>query len=269
MFSLDVIDTDRFLEMPTSAQALYFHLGMHGDDDGFVCSPRKIATAAGCCPDDLRLLAAKGYIIPFESGVIVITDWNTNNTLRNDRYRPTRHSEEKSRLRDAGGKYELVGGGVIAGTVLDTNGIPMVNQMEPQHNLTKHNITKPKKNTGAELQSDTEIMSGILLPLVDGSSYDVPQSKIEKWSVAYPGVDVQQELRKMGAWLDSNPTRGKTRRGIDRFINNWLSKEQDKGGRYRTGQQEPERSAEEHIDDVKRYAQYLGNRPPSPDDPFQ
>ena len=62
--------------MSASAQALYFHLGMHGDDDGFVSSPRKIARIAGCNDDDLRLLAAKGYIIPFESGVVVITDWN-------------------------------------------------------------------------------------------------------------------------------------------------------------------------------------------------
>lgn len=73
--------------MSASAQALYFHLGMHGDDDGFVSSPRKIARIAGCNDDDLRLLAAKGYIIPFESGVVVITDWNINNTLKNDRYK--------------------------------------------------------------------------------------------------------------------------------------------------------------------------------------
>lgn len=69
MFSLQVIDTDKFMDMSTSAQALYFHLGMHGDDDGFVSSPRKIARAAGCNDDDMRLLATKGFIIPFDSGV--------------------------------------------------------------------------------------------------------------------------------------------------------------------------------------------------------
>lgn len=62
MFSLQVVDTDAFMDMPTSAQALYFHLGMHGDDDGFVSSPRKIARAAGCNNDDMRLLIAKGYV---------------------------------------------------------------------------------------------------------------------------------------------------------------------------------------------------------------
>ena len=82
MFSLDVIDTDKFLDMPASTQCLYFQLGMRADDDGFVSSPKKIVKIANCSEDDLRLLASKGYIIPFESGIIVITDWNVNNSIR-------------------------------------------------------------------------------------------------------------------------------------------------------------------------------------------
>lgn len=106
MFSLQVVDTDKFMDMSTSAQALYFHLGMHGDDDGFVSSPRKIARAAGCNDDDMRLLAAKGFIIPFDSGVVVITDWKINNTLKNDRYQSTIYQEEMAMLQsDASGKY--------------------------------------------------------------------------------------------------------------------------------------------------------------------
>lgn len=73
MFSLDIADTDLFLEMPTSTQALYFHLGLRADDDGFVSSPKKIIKLAGCSPDDLKVLISKGYVIPFECGVIVIT----------------------------------------------------------------------------------------------------------------------------------------------------------------------------------------------------
>lgn len=75
MFSIDVIDTDKFLDMPVSTQALYFHFGMRADDDGFVSSPKKIAKIANCTNDDLRILISKGYVIPFDSGVIVITDW--------------------------------------------------------------------------------------------------------------------------------------------------------------------------------------------------
>lgn len=72
--------------------------------------------------------------------------------------------------------------------------------------------------------------SGILLPLVDKSFYNVPMDKIALWSETYPAVDVEQELRRMIAWLDSNPTKRKTRRGIERFINGWLSRTQDSGG---------------------------------------
>lgn len=133
MFSLQVTDTDKFLDMSASAQALYFHLGMHGDDDGFVGSPRKIARTAGCNDDDLRLLAAKGYIIPFESGVVVITDWNINNTLKNDRYHPTLYSTEKSRLTtDHAGRLTL---GNSRETTWNQNGTIL----EPEPNLTKPN----------------------------------------------------------------------------------------------------------------------------------
>lgn len=133
MFSLQVTDTDKFLDMSASAQALYFHLGMHGDDDGFVGSPRKIARTAGCNDDDLRLLAAKGYIIPFESGVVVITDWNINNTLKNDRYHPTLYSTEKSRLTtDHAGRLTL---GNSQETTWNQNGTIL----EPEPNLTKPN----------------------------------------------------------------------------------------------------------------------------------
>ena len=136
MFSLQVVDTDKFLDMPTSSQALYFHLGMHGDDDGFVASPRKIARCAGCSDDDMRLLASKGFIIPFESGVLVITDWRVNNTLQNDRYKETIYRYEKSMLRlDKSGKY-----------ILDSSQIPECIQngsnMESQRNITQQNSTE-------------------------------------------------------------------------------------------------------------------------------
>ncbi len=74
MFSLDVVDTDKFLEMPATSQNLYFHLGMHADDDGFVASPKRIARNIGCGADDINILLAKGFIIRFEDGVVVIKD---------------------------------------------------------------------------------------------------------------------------------------------------------------------------------------------------
>lgn len=98
MFSLDVIDTDAFLDLPASSQSLYFHLGMRADDDGFVSSPKRIAAMVNASGDDLKLLIAKGFIIPFESGVCVIRDWKVNNYIQSDRYAPSIYIEEKAHL---------------------------------------------------------------------------------------------------------------------------------------------------------------------------
>lgn len=142
MFSLSVVDTDRFVEMPVSAQALYFHLGMHGDDDGFVASPRKIARAVGCNLDDLRLLAQKNFIIPFDSGVIVIVDWNANNTLKNDRYKPTVYQSEKARLSEGSDGNYLLQDGIPDGISLEPERKQNGSSFVPQHNITEHSLTE-------------------------------------------------------------------------------------------------------------------------------
>ena len=144
MFSVYVTDTDKFMDMPTSTQALYFHLGMHGDDDGFVSSPRKIARSAGCNDDDLRLLAAKGYIIPFNSGVVVITDWKINNTIKNDRFRETVHKAEKNRLScDDTGRYSI-------GSGMDPDCLQPGSNVEPQYSLGKYSIDEGSKDKGSK-----------------------------------------------------------------------------------------------------------------------
>ncbi len=140
MFSLTVTDTDTFLDMPTSSQALYFHLGMHGDDDGFVGSPKKILRAAGCGSDDLKLLITKGFVIAFESGVVVIRDWNINNTLKNDRYHETVYQTEKALLSsDGSGRYQF------AGKATEPSWNQVGTNAEPEHNITEHNRTKNKR----------------------------------------------------------------------------------------------------------------------------
>ena len=99
MFSLAVVDTDTFLEMPTSAQALYFHLCLRADDDGFVGSAKRICRTVGANEDDLKLLIAKRFILIFEDGVIVIKHWRMHNTLSKGRYTETRFLEYKAQLR--------------------------------------------------------------------------------------------------------------------------------------------------------------------------
>ena len=98
MFAKSIIDSDAFLEMPLSAQALYFHLGMRADDDGFVNSPKRIMRLVSCSDDDMKLLIAKRFIIPFESGIVVIKHWKIHNYIQKDRYHETNYLEEKSQL---------------------------------------------------------------------------------------------------------------------------------------------------------------------------
>lgn len=98
MFSLSVVDTDYFLEMPISSRLLYYELGMRADDDGFVDNWKRILMFTGLKEDDLKVLISKQFILPFESGVIVIRHWRLNNYLQKDRIKPTIYQEEKNKL---------------------------------------------------------------------------------------------------------------------------------------------------------------------------
>lgn len=149
MFSLDVIDTDVFLEMPLTTQALYFQLGMRADDDGFVSSPKRVLKMLDCKPDDLRILISRGYVIVFETGVIVITDWKKNNFIRNDRYKPTVYQKEMEKLSVSDGTYTL-----------NSVGIPKDNQngyqMDTQVRLGKDSIVYNNTFTNVKVTSNPE-----------------------------------------------------------------------------------------------------------------
>lgn len=131
MFAKTIIDSDAFLDMPLSTQALYFHLSMRADDDGFINNPKKIQRMVGCGDDDLKLLVAKNFIIPFESGVVVIKHWKLHNYIQKDRYRETVYLEEKSMLETKGNK---------AYTLLDTKCIHDVSNTDTQDRLGKERL---------------------------------------------------------------------------------------------------------------------------------
>lgn len=134
MFTKKIIDSDAFLDMPLSAQALYFHLNMRADDDGFVNGPRKIQRMVGASNDDMNLLIAKRFILTFESGVIVIKHWRMHNLLRKDRYTPTQYQEEYRRLETKeNGAYT---------EALATNWQPNGNQAAPQVSIGKVSIVE-------------------------------------------------------------------------------------------------------------------------------
>ena len=98
MFAKTIIDSDAFLDMPTSSQLLYFHLSMRADDDGFVNKPKSIMRMIGAKDDDLKLLFVKKFLIPFDSGVVVIKHWKIHNYIRKDTYTETKYKEEKATL---------------------------------------------------------------------------------------------------------------------------------------------------------------------------
>lgn len=147
MFSSSVTETDNFLELPLKSQALYFHLGMQGDDDGFVANPRAIIRSIGCTARDLKPLEAAGYVISFPSKVLVITDWKANNNLRNDRYKPTAFQNELAQLKETTNKRYIMA----------CAGIPSGNQMATQHSIAEHNLERSDKKaatTAARTDSD-------------------------------------------------------------------------------------------------------------------
>lgn len=98
MFSLDIVDSDQFTDLPPTSRLLYYELGVRADDDGFVGNPRKITRFAECSEEDIKILEDKGFIYMFDSGVLAIRNWLANNQLRNDRYHETYFKNEKSMI---------------------------------------------------------------------------------------------------------------------------------------------------------------------------
>lgn len=112
MISKNIIDSDKFLSMPTSARMLYIDLAVRADDDGFI-SPRRVMKVTGASDDDLRILVSKRYLIPFDTGVVVITDWLYHNIIRKDMYHQTIYTKEKELLRIPTRKADDLSYGVL------------------------------------------------------------------------------------------------------------------------------------------------------------
>lgn len=219
MISKKITDTDAFLEMPLSSQCLYFHLIQNADDDGFVGSPNTIARKIGANRNDLDLLIVKKFIIPFESGVIVIKHWKIHNYIQNDRYIPTTYIDEKKQLIVKENKsYTLAD--ESSGYKLDT-----------QISIGKVSIDKNSINTSCAVpQVDTTPKEEIFIQLIlnDKTFFDLTETMVKQYQELYPAIDVKQTIRRISAWLISNPSKRKTRRGILRCVDSWLAREQDK-----------------------------------------
>lgn len=162
MFKLSVVSSDAFTAMTLSAQALYFHLNLRADDDGFIDSPLRIMREIGANQGDMEQLLKKRYLIYYESGVIVVKHWRLHNTLRKDRYKPTLYQEEFAQLEEKeSGVYTEVGHRNL--TEID-NGNQNGNQMA--HRIDKSSIDKnriDKSNESSDAAPTSKIKTNAKL----------------------------------------------------------------------------------------------------------
>ena len=141
MFSRKITESDQFLDMPMSAQSLYFHINMQADDDGFVGNVKTIKRMIGASDDDLKLLIAKQFLIPFETGIVVIRDWKIHNYIQKDRYTETFYQQEKAQLETVENKQYQV---------MDTKCIQDVSSLDTQVRLGKDRLGKDSQDNTNE-----------------------------------------------------------------------------------------------------------------------
>lgn len=224
MFSLGVVDSDAFLDLPLRIQALYFHLGMRADDDGFIDNMKRILRFTGQTQSDLDTLVRNGYVISFRSGVSVITHWRENNRIQKDRYKPTAYARERGMLDvDDSGRYvvreeflEFVSCPDVpcTGYRLDTDCIQDGSNVCPE-------------DEGKQTHDGKDVFE--TLPLLKGGKAVVTEEYVKRLEGLYPAVDVRAEIRKAVAWLEANPRNRKSQ--WRRFLNSWLSRCQDSAPR--------------------------------------
>lgn len=148
MFSRKITETDRFLEMPLSSQALYFHLNMGADDEGFIDKAKTIQRTIGASDDDMKLLIAKGFLISFDSGVVVIRHWRIHNYIQSDRFQSTLYQSEKAQLeydKSKTSSLKPIG-----------NCIQNVSKMETQVRLSKGSLDKDSLTTYPTVSDNEE-----------------------------------------------------------------------------------------------------------------
>jgi hypothetical protein len=209
MFAKTIVDSDAFLDMPVSSQNLYFHLSMRADDDGFLNNSKKIQKMVGASDDDLRILCAKSFIIPFESGVIVIKHWRINNYLRSDRYKSTIYQDELNQLEiKENGAYTVYHGiptvnhGIPVVNQSDTNGIPRDTQVRlGKVRIGKGREERRENTVTANFSGHTEITE---------ADFELPSSRFQKPTIAEVTAYCTERQNQVNpeSWIDHYESNG-------------------------------------------------------------
>lgn len=231
MFRLDVLETDAFMEMPLTTQALYFWLGLKADDDGFIGNPNMVTRNVGASSDDLKLLIAKGFLIQFADGVVVVKHWRMHNTLSANRYKETKYLEDKSILKIKDNKaYSLNSGNPID----DSHQIAMGSrQAEKDEQKTNNRRTIDEQKTKKDEQK-TNTDKDIDIDIDLGKDKDLVRDK-----------DLDKDIE-----IDNNPLCIPPLRGEESEKEPQIEKPK------RKYQRKP--FVPPTLDDVKKYAQEAG-----------
>ncbi|WP_314025623.1 hypothetical protein [Dialister invisus] len=142
MMSKSIIETDKFMDMPMSAQCLYFHLLLRADDDGFIVSPKRTMRSIGCTDDDMKILIAKSYVLAFESGVIVVKHWRIHNYVKRDRYKQSSIPESKLIMLDENREYQY----------LEPKRNQSGTSLEPKRNQSGTSLEPKRNQSGTSLE---------------------------------------------------------------------------------------------------------------------
>lgn len=237
MFSKSIIDSDLFLDMPASTQLLYFHFGMRADDDGFVSQPRSIMRLCFATDDDFRLLVAKGFIIPFESGVIVITHWNVNNSLRKDRQKSTIYEHEKAMLETRNnGIYALSTNCQPSDNQMSTNFQPNDNQLPAKcpHSIVEYSIDKVSigesnaSPPSGEAAPTPEKKKPVFHLFGEYKHVKLTEEQHKKLIEDYGEQKTTEYIRRCDEYVQQT---GKTYKDYNLTIRNWIAKD---GGKSNT-----------------------------------
>lgn len=237
MVNIRIIDSDNFLELPLSTQALYFHLLLRADDDGFINNPKRIQRMIGGSEDDFKLLIAKQYILTFSSGVIVIKHWRMHNCIKKDRYHETDCINEKNKLYLNENKtYTFEKPQCIQnGDNLEPEWNPSIGKVSLGKSSINNNILPEQagqqKQEQQKLENDNKDFKQLYqgareyhMPLKNGDDYVVTENDVERFEQLYPDLDIHAEMRKMYGWLISHKQKQKTKRGMPKFLNGWINR---------------------------------------------
>ena len=213
MFTQKIIDSDAFLDMPLSTQALYFHLNMRADDDGFINNPKRIQRTIGASDDDLKLLIAKRFVICFESGVIVIKHWRMHNTLRKDRYNPTQYQDEYKTLKIKDNSAYTEDGNHLA-----TTWQPDGNQLATQYSIDKYSIEED--SIEKEIYKEKEDKKPVKHKYGEYKNVLLTDDELQKLKTEYS--DYEERIERLSAYIASKGIKYKSHYAT---IRNWARKD--------------------------------------------